>query len=147
MRTNWIRGMGVAGLAIAGCFSDSSAPVGAEGMDSGPSLPDATADDASGVEDATAGLVLSTEAHWNQNEADWRFFLGQGIVFGVRHDIASVARTGIFWAKLAFPLAIAVGAMLTIGRIGRPGARLGYSWMIVALPFMAVWIAGWMLLD
>jgi GNAT superfamily N-acetyltransferase len=35
--------------------------------------------------DAPAGLVLSTEAHWNQNEADWRFFLTQGIVFGV-HD-------------------------------------------------------------
>ncbi|HVX77340.1 MAG TPA: GNAT family N-acetyltransferase [Bradyrhizobium sp.] len=34
--------------------------------------------------DALAGLVLSTEAHWNQNEADWRFFLTQGIVFGVR---------------------------------------------------------------
>jgi GNAT superfamily N-acetyltransferase len=34
--------------------------------------------------DAPAGLVLSTEAHWNQNEADWRFFLTQGIVFGVR---------------------------------------------------------------
>jgi GNAT superfamily N-acetyltransferase len=34
--------------------------------------------------DAPAGLALSTEAHWNQNEADWRFFLTQGIVFGVR---------------------------------------------------------------
>jgi GNAT superfamily N-acetyltransferase len=34
--------------------------------------------------DALAGLALSTEAHWNQNEADWRFFLTQGIVFGVR---------------------------------------------------------------
>ena len=28
--------------------------------------------------DAPAGLALSTEAHWNQNEADWRFFLSQG---------------------------------------------------------------------
>jgi GNAT superfamily N-acetyltransferase len=37
-----------------------------------------------GVSDAAAGLVLSTEAHWNQNEADWRFFLSQGVVFGVR---------------------------------------------------------------
>ena len=25
-----------------------------------------------------AGLALSTEAHWNQNEADWRFFLATG---------------------------------------------------------------------
>jgi GNAT superfamily N-acetyltransferase len=36
-----------------------------------------------GVADAPAGLMLSTEAGWNQNEADWRFFLAQGIVFGV----------------------------------------------------------------
>ena len=36
--------------------------------------------------DAAAGLVLSTEARWNQNEADWRFFLSDGIVFGVRDD-------------------------------------------------------------
>ena len=29
-------------------------------------------------DDASAGLLLSTEAHWNQNEDDWRFFLGKG---------------------------------------------------------------------
>ncbi|WP_407147630.1 GNAT family N-acetyltransferase [Bradyrhizobium sp. ORS 86] len=37
-----------------------------------------------GVGDAPAGLALSTEAQWNQNEADWQFFLSHGIVFGVR---------------------------------------------------------------
>jgi GNAT superfamily N-acetyltransferase len=37
-----------------------------------------------GPDDALAGLELSAEAHWNQNEADWRFFLSQGTVFGVR---------------------------------------------------------------
>jgi GNAT superfamily N-acetyltransferase len=37
-----------------------------------------------GTDDAPAGLVLSTEARWNQNEADWRFFLSHGNVFGVR---------------------------------------------------------------
>jgi len=48
-----------------------------------------------GPDDAPAGLLLSTEAHWNQNEADWRFFLTQGEVFGMRDDagrlIASAA--------------------------------------------------------
>jgi GNAT superfamily N-acetyltransferase len=48
-----------------------------------------------GPDDALAGLALSIEAHWNQNEADWRYFLGRGAVFGVRdHDgnlIASAA--------------------------------------------------------
>jgi GNAT superfamily N-acetyltransferase len=33
---------------------------------------------------AGGGLLLSTEAHWNQNEADWRFFLTKGTVFGIR---------------------------------------------------------------
>jgi GNAT superfamily N-acetyltransferase len=37
-----------------------------------------------GLDDAIAGLALSTEAHWNQNEADWRYFLGKGTAFGVR---------------------------------------------------------------
>ena len=39
-----------------------------------------------GPDDALAGLALSTEAHWNQNEADWRFFLTKGTVFGVRDN-------------------------------------------------------------
>jgi GNAT superfamily N-acetyltransferase len=38
-----------------------------------------------GADDAREGLLLSAEAHWNQNEADWRFFLTRGTVFGV-HD-------------------------------------------------------------
>jgi GNAT superfamily N-acetyltransferase len=37
-----------------------------------------------GADDARAGLLLSEEAHWNQNEADWRFFLDAGTMFGVR---------------------------------------------------------------
>jgi GNAT superfamily N-acetyltransferase len=37
-----------------------------------------------GAADVAGGLALSTEAHWNQNEADWLYFLKNGIVFGVR---------------------------------------------------------------
>jgi GNAT superfamily N-acetyltransferase len=47
-----------------------------------------------GPDDARAWLALSTEAHWNQNEADWRFFLTEGNVLGVRHGgdlVASAA--------------------------------------------------------
>jgi GNAT superfamily N-acetyltransferase len=47
------------------------------------------------VADAPAGLLLSTEAHWNQNEADWRFFLSQGIVFGVRDGKQLVATAAL----------------------------------------------------
>lgn len=48
-----------------------------------------------GVADAPAALVLSTEAHWNQNEADWRFFLSKGIVFGVRDGTRLVATSAL----------------------------------------------------
>src|SRR5437868_5448747 len=48
-----------------------------------------------GPADAPAGLLLSTEAHWNQNEADWRFFLSQGLVFGVRDGKRLVATAAL----------------------------------------------------
>ena len=48
-----------------------------------------------GVADAQAGLVLSTEAGWNQNEADWRFFLEHGIVFGVHDGVRLVATAAL----------------------------------------------------
>jgi GNAT superfamily N-acetyltransferase len=37
-----------------------------------------------GPQDALAGLALSEEAHWNQTEDDWRFFLIHGTVLGIR---------------------------------------------------------------
>jgi GNAT superfamily N-acetyltransferase len=37
-----------------------------------------------GAGDVAGGLALSTEAHWNQSEADWLYFLSKGIVFGTR---------------------------------------------------------------
>jgi GNAT superfamily N-acetyltransferase len=43
--------------------------------------------------DAAGGLLLSTEAHWNQNEADWRFFLTKGTAFGVRDGSAQLIAT------------------------------------------------------
>jgi GNAT superfamily N-acetyltransferase len=46
-----------------------------------------------GPDDALAGLALSTEAHWNQNQADWRFFLTKGTVFGVRDDTGHLVAT------------------------------------------------------
>src|SRR5262249_48385467 len=69
------------------------------------------------------------------------------LVFGVRHDLASVAQTTVFWAKLAYPLAIAVGAMLAVMRLGRPGARAGCSWAVVALRLVGVGAASMVLLD
>lgn len=47
--------------------------------------------------DASAGLVLSTEAGWNQTEHDWQFLLGRGISLGFESgDGALVASSAIF---------------------------------------------------
>ncbi|MGY8705322.1 GNAT family N-acetyltransferase [Bradyrhizobium sp. 18BD] len=48
-----------------------------------------------GVDDAIAGLVLSTEAQWNQTEEDWRIFLRDGIVFGIRDGMRLVATAAL----------------------------------------------------
>jgi GNAT superfamily N-acetyltransferase len=45
--------------------------------------------------DASAGLALSTEARWNQNEADWRFFLTRGSVLGIRDRDQLVATAAL----------------------------------------------------
>lgn len=48
-----------------------------------------------GIGDAQAALALSTEAGWNQNVADWRFFLGKGVVFGMRDGARLVATAAL----------------------------------------------------
>lgn len=69
------------------------------------------------------------------------------LVFGVRPDLMSVAQTPIFWAKLAFPVAVALTAARVLSRLGRPGVRGGYAWALVAAPFVGVWLAGWFTLG
>jgi GNAT superfamily N-acetyltransferase len=46
-------------------------------------------------QDAIAGLALSTEAHWNQTEEDWRIFLRDGVVFGIRDGARLVATAAL----------------------------------------------------
>ncbi|UWU73296.1 GNAT family N-acetyltransferase [Bradyrhizobium huanghuaihaiense] len=48
-----------------------------------------------GADDAIPGLALSTEAHWNQTEEDWRIFLRDGIVFGIRDGKRLVATAAL----------------------------------------------------
>jgi hypothetical protein len=64
------------------------------------------------------------------------------IVYGLRPDLAAVAQTPIFWGKFAFPLVIAIGAWIAVRRLGRPGQRAGSSRLVMALPFVVVWLAG-----
>jgi len=46
-----------------------------------------------GPAEVAGGLRLSTEAHWNQNEADWRFFLRDGFTFGIHGDDGALRAT------------------------------------------------------
>ncbi|MFT4117090.1 GNAT family N-acetyltransferase [Bradyrhizobium sp.] len=48
-----------------------------------------------GAEDAAAGLLLSTEAHWNQTGADWLVFLREGTVLGIRDGRVLVATAAL----------------------------------------------------
>ena len=45
--------------------------------------------------DASGGLALSTEAGWNQNEADWQFVLKNAVAFGVRAEHGLIATAAL----------------------------------------------------
>jgi hypothetical protein len=64
------------------------------------------------------------------------------LVYGLRPDLQLAAQTPMFWAKIAYPLVLAIGALLMVLRLGRPGARVGQAWGLVVLPFVIVWMAG-----
>jgi len=62
------------------------------------------------------------------------------ILLGVRPDIAEAARLPMFWVKLAFPAALAAGALLAAVRLSCPGVRLGRMPAAIAAPVLAVWL-------
>ncbi|ODP34555.1 DUF1109 domain-containing protein [Pandoraea sp. ISTKB] len=62
-------------------------------------------------------------------------------LYGIRPDIGLVARTPIFWAKVAFPLSLAVGAVVAVGRLARPAARVGMGLPLISAPVLVVWLA------
>ncbi|WP_414440098.1 DUF1109 domain-containing protein [Burkholderia sp. 22PA0106] len=61
-------------------------------------------------------------------------------VLGLRHDLAEIARTPLFWAKVALPLALAAGALATVAKLARPGARAARPGLLIAWPVLAVWL-------
>jgi hypothetical protein len=66
-------------------------------------------------------------------------------LFGVRPDLGAVVNTPIFWEKLAFPLCLAIGALIATVRLARPGARIGAGCPIMTTPVLVVWIAAIMI--
>lgn len=67
-------------------------------------------------------------------------------LLGIRADLAQVVVTPLFWAKIALPLCLLVGALLMVKRLARPGmtAGAGRSWVVLAL--LAVWLGGFYVL-
>jgi len=63
------------------------------------------------------------------------------LYFGVRPDLAEVARTPVFWAKLALPGSLALGSLWLSTRLARPGVEGGAAWASLCLPIIVVWLA------
>ncbi|KQR90303.1 hypothetical protein ASG35_03635 [Burkholderia sp. Leaf177] len=63
------------------------------------------------------------------------------VVYGLRHDIAVVSRTPLFWARFAFPATLAACALFLAARLSRPGTRIGAFWAAPAVPVIVVWSA------
>jgi hypothetical protein len=67
------------------------------------------------------------------------------MLLGVRPDLGEIAPTPIFLAKLAWPLAILIGASSMSMRLARPGIsamRTGSGRWWVAVPLVMLWAAG-----
>ncbi|WP_194791918.1 DUF1109 domain-containing protein [Pseudomonas sp. UFMG81] len=62
------------------------------------------------------------------------------VLYGVRSDLAEVARTPLFWAKVALPASLAVLALWLTQRLARPGMRGGALWSLLGLPLLLVWL-------
>jgi len=61
-------------------------------------------------------------------------------LYGVRSDLADVARTPLFWAKLALPGSLALLALWLTQRLARPGVKGGLAWGLLGLPLLVVWL-------
>ncbi|MDZ3992404.1 DUF1109 domain-containing protein [Pseudomonas sp. Teo4] len=61
-------------------------------------------------------------------------------IFGVRSDLALVAHTPLFWAKLALPGSLALLGLWLTQRLARPGVKGGALWGLLGLPLLLVWL-------
>lgn len=60
-------------------------------------------------------------------------------IYGVRGDLAEVARTPLFWAKVALPGSLALLGIGLTQRLARPGVKGGALWALLGLPLVLVW--------
>ena len=62
------------------------------------------------------------------------------LILGVRSDLSTVAATPIFWAKIAFPLCLMLGALSVVMRLARPGVTPGGGKLLIFAAVAAVWM-------
>ena len=98
-------------------------------------------------------LLASGESPVDRHALGKRFalaLLGGGLgalllmaaLYGVRPDLAEVARTPLFWAKVALPGSLAPLALWLCSRLARPGVKGGAAWVLLCLPIALVWLGG-----
>ena len=66
--------------------------------------------------------------------------------FGVRRDLLQVIDLPMFWVKLAFPLCIALSALVVVQRLARPGVpvrRAGWGLVVPVLVVFAMALVTW----
>lgn len=62
-------------------------------------------------------------------------------MFGAHPNLADVVVTPIFWAKIAFPLCLMVGALSLVMRLARPGVTPGGGQILVITVLALAWTA------
>ena len=62
-------------------------------------------------------------------------------IMGVRPDLGQVIATPIFWAKIAFPLCLMIGALSMVVRLARPGVASGPGKFLIVAAVASVWAA------
>jgi hypothetical protein len=64
-------------------------------------------------------------------------FLFTLVALGLRHDLGHAAADWQYWAKFAYPLALALAGAALVERLARPGVAGGPRWLLVAIPLLA----------
>lgn len=62
-------------------------------------------------------------------------------IMGVRPDLGQAMAEPIFWARIAFPLCLMIGALSMVGRLARPGIASGPGKILIIAAVFSVWVA------
>lgn len=63
-------------------------------------------------------------------------------LLGLRPDLAPMLGVPLFWIKMVVPLVLALGALLAVTRLARPGVPVsGPGWTVLVAPVALLWAA------